>query len=228
MGCVLNIYFIKQTEDQAEKAAETEGPGAVVGSAPTTPHATKKRNPHKHLLYRPTAAQLLMFAATVMKELYEGKALLLYLCGDGLGSPRVSTPPASSSSSSSDSSNDTNNNNNNNNNTTTNNNTNIEAQQPELPINQTYSADGLAMNIGRPDRSRSLSFTSPRGHEASANPSGFLGNPSHLSDAIYPEDIRPFTRRPLFLIIDSDSSFSFKVNETKLFSLLFFCCLSLY
>lgn len=187
--------------------------------------ASKKRNPHKHLLYRPTAAQLLMFSATVMKELYEGKALLLYLCGDGLGSPRTTTPPtSSSSSSSSDNSEPTSNNNDTTKTTKTDesnannnvNNSNIDAnpqhQQPELPINQIYSADGLTMNVGRQDRSRSLSFTSPRSSDSlSGIQSGFLGMPSHLSDAIYPEDIRPFTRRPLFLIIDSDSSFTFKV-----------------
>ena len=188
-------------DDQAEKQSllgggdgeQMPGGGGNIGAMPlagpsgTTTSASKKRNPHKHLLYRPTAAQLLMFAATVTKELYEGKALLLYLCGDGLGIPRASSsiPFASSSPS------------------------------PSEP-SAIYSTDGLAMNAGRQDRSgRSLSFTSPRGPELGGSGGlmmgGWLGQPSHSSDAIYPEDLRPFTRRPLFLIIDSDSSSTFKV-----------------
>lgn len=184
-------------------------PGApVAGPSGTTQQTPKKRNPHKHLLYRPTAAQLLMFAATVTKELYEGKALLLYLCGDGLGTPRSSTVPSSSTTTSSSSS------------SSSPSSTTLpssDANPPEQPSSSAiYSADGLAMNAGRQDRSgsRSLSFTSSRpdlGGSGGVQLGGFLGQPTHSGDAIYPEDLRPFTRRPLFLIIDSDSSSTFKV-----------------
>lgn len=39
----------------------------------------------------------------------------------------------------------------------------------------------------------------------------------HISgmNCIYPSDLLPFTRRPLFLVIDSESSKAFKVSLTN-------------
>ncbi len=144
-----------------------------------------------------------MYVATVVKELYEGKALLLYICGDGL--PKF-TPPSNSDNSTNISDNVT----------------------GESSTTQPFY--GLAMHAGRPERyNRTMSITSPRAMEAAAGVGGNNNNsnnnnnnnstnninnmslPSHQSDAIYPEDIRPFTRRPLFIIIDSDASSCFKV-----------------
>lgn len=184
---------------------------------------SKKRNPHKHLLYRPTSSQLLMFIATVMKELYEGKALLLYLCGDGLGKSNAPYYPPNSNSESNSNTTESNNDSSNSGGDNTNNVDKPSATKEDVAAvtpnttTQHYSSDGLSMHAGRPERSnRSMSLTSPRGVDppvtgGASGGNGGLGLPSHLSDALYPEDLRPFTRRPLFLIIDSESSTSFKV-----------------
>jgi hypothetical protein len=208
--------------------------GADKIAAEGTPAAdAKKRNPHKHLLYRPTAAQLLMFIGTVMKELYEGKAMLLYVCGDGLGKSNSPfffpvDPNPSGSGSSGENNNNTTNNNNNTHPAPTTSETNENPPQPDTPATTTanppttsptdapqiYSSDGLAMHAGRPERyGRSMSLTSPR----DAGAGGGTGLPLQLGEAIYPEDIRPFTRRPLFLIIDSESSTSFKSLQNNVF-----------
>ena len=44
---------------------------------------TRRDNPHKYLLYKPTLAQLFVFLASGYKELPPNGALLLYLSADG-------------------------------------------------------------------------------------------------------------------------------------------------
>lgn len=166
--------------------------------------------------------------------------MLLYVCGDGLGKSNSPfffpvDPSTNSSGSSGESNNNNNTTNNNNNNThpaptnapsTTE--TNDNPPQPDTSAAPTttnpnttsstdaqlYSSDGLAMHAGRPERyGRSMSLTSPRDPGAG----GGTALPLQLGEAIYPEDIRPFTRRPLFLIIDSESSTSFKSLQNNVF-----------
>jgi hypothetical protein len=64
-------------ERESTKNNEENGGGPVGGQN------SKRRNPHKYLLYRPTSAQLLMFIATAMKELHDGRAMLIYISADG-------------------------------------------------------------------------------------------------------------------------------------------------
>ncbi|CAG8644976.1 12924_t:CDS:10 [Funneliformis caledonium] len=45
--------------------------------------ASRRVNPHKYLLYRPTFSQLLVYIATAFKEINENSALLLYISADG-------------------------------------------------------------------------------------------------------------------------------------------------
>ncbi|KAI8844538.1 protein SCAI [Chytriomyces cf. hyalinus JEL632] len=45
--------------------------------------SSKRSNPHKYLLYRPTLAQLTLYIATAFKDINENSALLLYLSADG-------------------------------------------------------------------------------------------------------------------------------------------------
>ena len=44
---------------------------------------TRRENPHKYLLYRPTLPQLFVFLASGYKELPPNGALLLYISADG-------------------------------------------------------------------------------------------------------------------------------------------------
>ena len=58
---------------------------------------TKRENPHKYLLYKPTVSQFLVFMASGHRELPANGALMLFLSGDGCfstkptpGDPRYS------------------------------------------------------------------------------------------------------------------------------------------
>lgn len=44
---------------------------------------SRRENPHKYLLYKPTLSQVLVFLASGFKELPANGALLLYLSADG-------------------------------------------------------------------------------------------------------------------------------------------------
>lgn len=44
---------------------------------------TRRENPHKYLLYKPTLSQILVFLASGFKELPTNGALLLYMSSDG-------------------------------------------------------------------------------------------------------------------------------------------------
>ena len=45
--------------------------------------ASKRANPHKYLLYRPTFAQLYLYLATAFKDISDSSAFMLYISADG-------------------------------------------------------------------------------------------------------------------------------------------------
>eukprot|EP00002_Diphylleia_rotans_P016531 TRINITY_DN321_c0_g1_i1.p1 TRINITY_DN321_c0_g1~~TRINITY_DN321_c0_g1_i1.p1 ORF type:complete len:625 (+),score=139.04 TRINITY_DN321_c0_g1_i1:49-1923(+) len=112
--------------------------------------ATRRYNPKKHLLYRPSATQFLMYLSSIMKDLPDGGVLLVHLSADSM---KKSSRPESSG-----------------------------------------FQRGLILNGG------SNSFNQQTSEHASTS-------------GIYPEDILPFTRKPLFLIVDSELSSVFKIQS---------------
>ena len=64
-----NVTSEKPVGDGAEKSEEDS--------------STKRANPHKYLLYRPTFAQLYLYLTTAFKDISESSAFLLYISADG-------------------------------------------------------------------------------------------------------------------------------------------------
>jgi len=112
---------------------------------------TRRENPHKYLLYKPTLPQLFVFLASGYKELPPNGALLLYISADGFFPIRP---------------------------------------QPE---ETGYDLGGVLM-LPKHD-------VEPPGNKS-------MG---HVKEhcCLYPGDLFPFTRRPTFLIVDSDNSLAF-------------------
>ncbi|ENN79886.1 hypothetical protein YQE_03705, partial [Dendroctonus ponderosae] len=107
---------------------------------------SRRENPHKYLLYKPTLSQILVFLASGFKELPVNGALLLYLSSDGCFST---------------------------------------SKHPE----------DMGFDLG------GVSTTSKRDGEHKK---------TKEVHCLYPGDLYPFTRRPLFVIVDSDNSFVFQ------------------
>ncbi|XP_073242571.1 protein SCAI-like isoform X1 [Porites lutea] len=114
---------------------------------------SKRPNPHKYLLYKPTLTQLYVFLACGLKELPSNGVMLVYVSGDGcLGNAKAGE---------------------------------------EGP----YEMGGVAMC-----------------HKKAGNEEGTRRARANLKDVhcLYPEDLVPFSRKPLMVIIDSSNSYAFR------------------
>ncbi|EGF83974.1 hypothetical protein BATDEDRAFT_34022 [Batrachochytrium dendrobatidis JAM81] len=126
--------------------------------------ATRRTNPHKYLLYRPTFAQLSLYIATAFKDLSENSAMFLYLSADG--AKRAS---------------------------------------------QTDSYSGGVSTAVNYSRKPAPDKIDPDQHA--------------LIHTLHPHDLVPFTRRPMFVIVDSNNSVAFK-DFPKVFNQPFACLMS--
>ncbi|RIA93193.1 protein SCAI [Glomus cerebriforme] len=101
----LDMYHILQSlerEPAPPKSTPSKTPGSEVpvinervtnkddtnseeqsANTPVDKSSSRRVNPHKYLLYRPTFSQLLVYIATAFKEINENSALLLYISADG-------------------------------------------------------------------------------------------------------------------------------------------------
>ncbi|KAJ3099341.1 hypothetical protein HDU97_003266 [Phlyctochytrium planicorne] len=167
----LDMYRVLQTLER-----EPTAPGGVAagkGLQPDPPFdpeannaeggaekaATRRTNPHKYLLYRPTFAQLMLYIATAFKDISENSALLLYLSADG-------------------------------------------AKRPTKPDNSDAAYSGGIATAQNATRK-----ATEKGE----------GDQSTLIHCLHSSDLLPFSRKPLFLIVDSNNSTAFK-NFTKVFN----------
>lgn len=124
---------------------------------------SKRNNPRKYMLYRPSFAQITLFLATCFKDINEHAAILLYLSADG--SKRQTSS--------------------------------VE-----------YSGGvATAINIARKPTDKV---------DADQNA---------LVHTLHPSDLVPFTRKPMFLIVDSNNSIAFK-DFPKVFIQPFACFMS--
>ncbi|KAI8093327.1 uncharacterized protein BX664DRAFT_259458 [Halteromyces radiatus] len=132
------------------------------------PSGTSKRiNPHKYLLYRPTFTQLLVYIATAFKDTGDNGVMLLYISADGC-------------------------------------------------VNQSPHGFGFGGGISTSQRKPGINTTT--------NGTNTIINTS--TACLYPADLIPFTRKPLFLIIDSNNSTAFQQTIPNLFDQPLMCLLS--
>nr|KAJ3420695.1 hypothetical protein HK105_005369 [Polyrhizophydium stewartii] len=173
----LDIYRVLQSLEREPTTLPTQLQPAIPQSDPMTSMesregaedvdkstATRRTNPHRYLLYRPTFAQLMLYIATAFKDISENSAMLLYLSADGA----KRAAPA-----------------------------------------QTY-AGGVSMAI---NYSRKPGFEKPDPDQTA------------LVHTLHPDDLMPFTRKPLFVIVDSNNSSAF-TSFSKVFEQPFVCLLS--
>ncbi|KAI1321320.1 hypothetical protein EDD11_006657 [Mortierella claussenii] len=121
---------------------------ATIGQRRNTDKITKRSNPHKYLLYRPTLSQIMVYLATAFKEVSSDSALLIYLSADG---SKRSVPDSS-------------------------------------------GAKGYHGGI----------LTNSRKVLDNSDP-----ELQSISHCLHPGDLLPFTRKPMFLIVDSNNSVAF-------------------
>ncbi|PKA66243.1 hypothetical protein AXF42_Ash006940 [Apostasia shenzhenica] len=139
-------------------------------------------NPRKVILYRPTVTYFLVVLATVCEELPPDGILLIYLSSSGDSGQNVSVPLSSGFS---------------------------------LDVGrQIVSCDGADM-ISPPSfpiKFPTIPITeSNKGNNDNEEPRLCLGSRgSKGPNNLYPSDLVPFTRKPLFLIVDSYNSNGFK------------------
>lgn len=204
-------------DSQAQPASQVAGAAAPASGSTNASRSSKSKpnpsmNPKKYLMYRPTVSQVLLYLASAHRELADNGVLLLYLSADGeeakgevstASTPNV-VPPASPASS-------------------VNNSTSIppsplhnnpiflgssvtssSSSLPPFYNNQTslepYAVGGIRL------KSENSSGGSPALSSSASLPaaSPFVG-----TNALFPGDLTPFTRRASFIIVDSDCSHSF-------------------
>ncbi|XP_041530266.1 protein SCAI isoform X4 [Microtus oregoni] len=130
---------------------------------------TRRENPHKYLLYKPTFSQLYTFLAASFKELPANSVLLIYLSATGV------FPTGRS-----------------------------DGEGP-------YDFGGVLTNSNR---------------DIINGDAIHKRNQSHKEmHCLHPGDLYPFTRKPLFIIVDSSNSVAYK-NFTNLFGQPLVCLLS--
>ncbi|XP_062063539.1 protein SCAI isoform X2 [Lepus europaeus] len=130
---------------------------------------TRRENPHKYLLYKPTFSQLYTFLAASFKELPANSVLLIYLSATGV------FPTGRSDS--------------------------------EGP----YDFGGVLTNSNRDIINGDAIHKRNQPHKE--------------MHCLHPGDLYPFTRKPLFIIVDSSNSVAYK-NFTNLFGQPLVCLLS--
>uniref|UniRef100_A0A2K6U290 Protein SCAI n=1 Tax=Saimiri boliviensis boliviensis TaxID=39432 RepID=A0A2K6U290_SAIBB len=139
---------------------------------------TRRENPHKYLLYKPTFSQLYTFLAASFKELPANSVLLIYLSATGV------FPTGRSDS--------------------------------EGP----YDFGGVLTNSNRDIINGDAIHKRNQSHKEILTFLHCCCFPS-----LHPGDLYPFTRKPLFIIVDSSNSVAYK-NFTNLFGQPLVCLLS--
>ncbi|RXG58577.1 Protein SCAI [Armadillidium vulgare] len=135
-------------EDSAVIYDSSPAPGKIPFNGDASSRLTKRENPHKYLLYKPTFSQLMVFLASGFKELPSSGAMLLYLSADGAFTT---------------------------------------AKHPQDPG---FDFGGVVTN-------------SKRDGEHGSNKRVVQLKDMHC---FYPGDLYSFTRKPLFIVVDSDNS----------------------
>ncbi|KAG2218203.1 hypothetical protein INT45_008672 [Circinella minor] len=172
----------------------------------------RRINPHKYLLYRPSLSQLFVYISTAFKDTADNGVMFLYLSADGCEYPDA--PDSGYKSGVATNSRKT------------------QQQQQQQQQQNINATSGSATT----ERSDTTPASSGGGNSGGAGNSGATGvstststnpatsniNPGGPSSTtiqavpivssvhcLHPADLIPFTRKPLFLIVDSSSSVGF-------------------
>ncbi|CAF4330548.1 unnamed protein product [Rotaria sp. Silwood2] len=135
--------------------------------------SSKRSNPHKYLLYKPTFSQIYAFTASAFKELPMNGVLLLYISADGYDT------------------------------------------HMKIKNDHSYDFGGVKTNNRHDDINDNLnSPANTLGKKTTSTTT--TATPIKDIHNIFPGDLYPFLRKPLFLIIDSNNSIVFQ-NMPNLF-----------
>ncbi|CAN1132385.1 Protein SCAI [Linum perenne] len=139
-------------------------------------------NPRKVVLHRPSMTHFLAVLGTLCEELNPDGVLLVYLSASGRTGNTVSSVPESRGS--------------------------ISSAWSSGRNLQSHSLDSDA-----PSASNSLNNSAdPPARKSKKDCLNFGTHSNGGQNSVYPSDLIPFTRRPLFIVIDSDGSDAFKAS----------------
>ncbi|XP_020528588.1 protein SCAI isoform X1 [Amborella trichopoda] len=149
-------------------------------------------NPRKAILYRPSVTHLIAVIATICEELSPESIMLIYISASGKAERNVTSLPTASGAL-------------------------MNSSQPILRVPHAHDLLSKESSVTTDNHRKygSESHASVDDKGDSVDSSGtclWLGSRGNGGvNKLYPADILPFTRRPLFLIIDSDNSCAFKI-----------------
>ncbi|XP_059638860.1 uncharacterized protein LOC132281145 [Cornus florida] len=138
-------------------------------------------NPRKAILYRPSVTQLIAVLATICEELPPDSVMLVYISASGNGALQRENSGGSRESSGGS-----------------------RKSSKVKVVSHTSHEQNSTLLENHVDEKRDSKHCSENCLRLGPSRNGDSNN-------LYPGDIIPFTRRPLFLIIDSDNSHAFKV-----------------
>jgi hypothetical protein len=185
----------QQTTTTRSTATQITTSGAA-GQVNQSERFGKRSNPHKYLLYRPSLSQLMVYISTAFKDTSDGCALLLYLSADGCAYPDQTVPGYGHGV------------------VTT------QRNKPNPNTDRTTTANAVAASTAAAISATAASGT---GTQALTVATEVPVTPS--VHCLCPGDLIPFTRKPLFLIVDSDHSTGFK-NIPNVFDQPVMCLMS--
>ncbi|KAI9498495.1 hypothetical protein BDB00DRAFT_800530 [Zychaea mexicana] len=183
-----------QNSQQRDQQQQQQGNNNLIGGDKGTTTISRRINPHKYLLYRPSLSQLFVYISTAFKDTADNGAMLLYLSADGCEYPEAQDPGYRSG-------------------VATNN---RKTQQQNVSAASGITAErsdstpaaaaagGGSTSTSAPGASNTAPGSSPFTAAQTASPPIV---PSVY--CLHPADLIPFTRKPLFLIVDSSSSVAF-------------------
>lgn len=172
-----------------QNTSVTVNTNALTQPTTTEKPSSRRINPHKYLLYRPSLSQLFVYIATAFKDTAENGVMLLYLSADGCEYPDVRD----------------------------------SGYKGGVAANQRKAQPSTA-SMATPTTNAEKSETTPTTSTATANTTTATGtnvpsssatasvsSPTHVpsTHCLHPADLVPFTRKPLFLIVDSNNSIAF-------------------
>ncbi|KAI7881588.1 hypothetical protein K492DRAFT_236609 [Lichtheimia hyalospora FSU 10163] len=184
-----NTSAATSTPPTMQSGGVTVNTNALTQPTTTDKPSSRRINPHKYLLYRPSLSQLFVYIATAFKDTAENGVMLLYLSADGCEYPDVR---------------DT-------------------GYKGGVAANQRKTQPPTAV-MATPTSNAEKSETTPTTSTATANTTAATGtnvpsssvtasasSPTHVpsTHCLHPADLVPFTRKPLFLIVDSSNSIAF-------------------
>ncbi|KAG6750872.1 hypothetical protein POTOM_045387 [Populus tomentosa] len=172
-------------QSSSAKIGQNGGSGSSrINHAQDIADPTLPLNPRKAVLYRPSVTHFLAVLGTICEELAPDGVILIYLSASGRVGHTISPPSGAGTS--------------------------INTTENTVRNFQSHAMYLDAVTISPFNSSSNIPNPSSRQSKSDCLHFGTRGNGG--LNSIYPTDLIPFTRRPLFIVIDSDSSEAFKAS----------------